>query len=302
MNLTPELFGAKGDGFSDDTKAMQSMLDAHAGNGIPIYIPNGTYLCDTLHFIGTELTMRGASYGPDRGSRLKSIRGGDILVIDGPAYLHHAVVDGLFLDGGGFKGPGRGLVISRTAPNNVYNSQFSNLFVVGCGGDAVVATNIFSSEFYNVIAGDGGGHAFVISGGPCLTLRQCYARSAAPGHVGYWIQQGTVNMVSCNGINGGERWGRFGANKDLDGFDAYAQVSLFSPNVEGWTDCGIDVRAGSWFSLTGRSTFLPYGKKKNLLAVNWRDGSDAARSHMELATATFVGGGFSTPPMNGSPN
>ena len=53
MGLTPQLFGAKGDGTTNDTKAVQKAIDYASKNGDynVVFIPEGTYpvrnLCDS---------------------------------------------------------------------------------------------------------------------------------------------------------------------------------------------------------------------------------------------------------------
>jgi hypothetical protein len=44
-------YGVKGDGITDDTKAIQALLDANLARNIPFYFPNGTYLVsNTLYW------------------------------------------------------------------------------------------------------------------------------------------------------------------------------------------------------------------------------------------------------------
>lgn len=59
------LFGAKGDGVSDDTTAIQSALD-YCKNSHELYFPNGIYLTDTLHLSkDSKYTLKGCMIGND---------------------------------------------------------------------------------------------------------------------------------------------------------------------------------------------------------------------------------------------
>jgi hypothetical protein len=51
VDVTWPPYSAKGDGKTDDTKAIQQALDDHPAGGAIIYLPNGTYLVsDTLRW------------------------------------------------------------------------------------------------------------------------------------------------------------------------------------------------------------------------------------------------------------
>lgn len=86
--VTPQMFGARGDGVTDDTAAFQKALDS----GKPVSVPGGTYLVSQIRLpVGGEL--RGAGH---ENTVLKGGGEGAIITISGSAY---AKVADLALDG-----------------------------------------------------------------------------------------------------------------------------------------------------------------------------------------------------------
>ena len=99
--LNVRAFGAKGDGKSDDTKAVQRAIDAAADRGGGVFLPPGVYACSELHARPhVSLTgVPGWDYEQGFGSviRLADQRAGCLLNITG---AFGATIDGLALDGG----------------------------------------------------------------------------------------------------------------------------------------------------------------------------------------------------------
>lgn len=60
--ITPEMFGAKGDGVTDDTNAIQQAIDKAVENKKDIFLQNKTYLTTQPLQIQEKFTMRGISY------------------------------------------------------------------------------------------------------------------------------------------------------------------------------------------------------------------------------------------------
>lgn len=60
LNLTPQRFGAKGDGVTDDTAAFALMAQAQAASQIPIFIPKGTYQLSSETVFTQRALIRGA--------------------------------------------------------------------------------------------------------------------------------------------------------------------------------------------------------------------------------------------------
>lgn len=62
--VTPTMFGAVGDGITDDTVALQATLDYAADNGSRVFIPKGTYIFSDRLFVRSSMIIYGE--GPDK--------------------------------------------------------------------------------------------------------------------------------------------------------------------------------------------------------------------------------------------
>ena len=60
--ITLRMFGAKGDGVTDDTAAFQAMISYAVSNGMPIYIPAGTYLITETLSLSSRTTITGCGW------------------------------------------------------------------------------------------------------------------------------------------------------------------------------------------------------------------------------------------------
>lgn len=77
LYVTPEMFGAIGDGKADDTEAVQSCIDYAVNNGTVCRIPHGTYSITNL-YITDDIVFQ----GEDKAlSRLKHIGSGEALTV-----------------------------------------------------------------------------------------------------------------------------------------------------------------------------------------------------------------------------
>src|SRR5450759_4943249 len=75
-------FGARGDGTTDDTKAIQAALDAAAAKGELVKLPEGIYAVKGVLAIPEGVTLEGAWRGPhtsqlDKGTTLYAYAGRD---------------------------------------------------------------------------------------------------------------------------------------------------------------------------------------------------------------------------------
>lgn len=59
LGLTPQRFGARGDGVTDDTLALAAMAAAQAASGLPVFFPSGTYRTSAAVTFGANTVIRG---------------------------------------------------------------------------------------------------------------------------------------------------------------------------------------------------------------------------------------------------
>jgi len=73
-------FGAKGDGKTDDTAAIQKAIDAaHAAGGGVVYLPRGDYLVKTRLTVKDHVTLMGVFHAPTARTQMK---GSTLLAVD----------------------------------------------------------------------------------------------------------------------------------------------------------------------------------------------------------------------------
>jgi len=223
--IFPEWFGAKRDGTTDDSVAIQNMLDYAIVCKKMISFTAGTYVCTNLKLKanGDNGLIQGG--GMER-TILKNNAATPILTDNGQTYLRVTIKDiGL----SGATGTGEGMKFTA----QVYMSTFENIYGQ-TGGSFIDIRNENSCLFTNIQAYSLDSDVLVIQGGNTTTLINCYVHGVPAGKCGYRIY-GSPTMISCNGIDGettDQYWGIFGATIGEDGFTLYAHPTLINCNIE----------------------------------------------------------------------
>jgi hypothetical protein len=155
-------FGAKGDGASDDTTALQNALDAAFAPGGPgfLEIPPGIYRVSRTLRIRPPEGERGnitRHHGIlAHGARLLSsiADGGNVLEVICRSTVRFLTIEGLDILGGGREGNGLHLECEYKE-HYLYNFCLRDIVVQGCGGDgARLIGNVFEGQLINVYLRD----------------------------------------------------------------------------------------------------------------------------------------------------
>jgi hypothetical protein len=214
-------FGAKGDGKTDDTAALQAALDHcfAAGGQAFLTIPPGTYrVSRTLRVAPTADVTRQTGIRAHGARLLSDVRDGNVLEILSNSTVRFLLIEGLDILGTGRERHGLSIECEHGA-HYLYNACLRDIVVQGCGGDGLrVIGNVFESQIFNCYfrdnhgAGATFGHGFkagILSaihvmgsvfgqnGGRGVDMiNQCYDVSF---HGCYFLLNGHQGLVAANG-------------------------------------------------------------------------------------------------------
>lgn len=151
--LRADDFGAKGDGVSDDTQALQRALDAAFADegGNFLFIPPGTYRVSRTMRISPKAHVTRANGIIAHGACLQSTisNGGNVLEIVARSTFRFLQLHGLEIRGAG--GEGTGILLEcQEGGKYLYNFSLQDVIVQGCGGDGCrMIGNVFEGQVVN---------------------------------------------------------------------------------------------------------------------------------------------------------
>lgn len=125
--VTPEMFGAKGDGVNDDYEKIQNCLNS----------PFTTFLNSKTYVTSKTLKVTGSIYGVDKKhSVIKCSSDCDILTCGGNLTIKNIGVVGAW-DGLSVNSTGNGITV-QNSENTPYNIVFSNIKLNNIGGNGII--------------------------------------------------------------------------------------------------------------------------------------------------------------------
>ncbi len=148
--LVPQEFGAKGDGVTDDTAAMQACADAAIAQGRPIFVPPGTYLITSSIIMRPNSTLPFSTVfspcpqiiGAGMATTFFDWRGSNSALLDIESGVDHTTtrrfavggrLQGFAIRRGGASTNGDGIRLRA-----IYNMRVSDIFIWGLSGSGIV--------------------------------------------------------------------------------------------------------------------------------------------------------------------
>jgi len=193
-------FGAKGDGTSDDTSAIQKAIDTAAKTGATVLVPNGTFLTSTLKFF-PHVGMIGYptwSYRNFGGSilRLNDAKANCLIDITG---AFGATINGLCLDGGRLGTGIHGVLVDK--PD--YGKEEDTPLIERCrisrfSGDAVRLSRIWCFRVRSCMLSHCVGNGLYVRGWDGFILDNWFSGNQGAGYAS--TEENASNTLTGNRI------------------------------------------------------------------------------------------------------
>lgn len=165
--VTPQDYGATGNGVTDDTTAVQAAITALQTGGGTLFVPAGTYLLSSALTCTGTVNILGA--GPGVSILHQSSTSANGITYNSAAALTGVSIAGLSLTGPG-SGTGIGILLEGNSGSaNVNGALVANIAVSSFGSHGVSAINATGCTFESVFTSSLGGNALLLTGGSSNT-------------------------------------------------------------------------------------------------------------------------------------
>jgi hypothetical protein len=252
-------FGAKGDGSTDDTTAIQAMVN-YLGY---LRLPAGTFkITDSITVpAATALGTMWAGEGMEKSIISCSGMTGKAAIKPANASAYYRVAMRDFQVTGDCDSC---FDWTLTSPYELYESEFRNLVLSSSAGSCFKANLHFSTAWYNVHVSSTSGHGFDLGGGNSTVLVNCYAHQMGGGKAGYRIKT-IATLIACNGVDTGDLWGHFGGTTADDGANSVFKATLIGCNIEAFAVSAIKLAFTGTITLCGCSLTKTSGTYTTIL-------------------------------------
>lgn len=225
-------FGAKGDGVTDDTAAIQAALDSGASL---VFFPLGTYKITTVLTARQKTVLYGAGKGK---SVISAVGCAALYAANSVQGTYDINIRDLSLSGDS-SGSGRnGIQLMGDSGVNVGRVSIRDVTVSGFSGNGIHIERPIVTLLSQIEVSSCGGHGFYIKGdGTSLTVQSCYAKSCTGD--GYRIDNNIQysSFISC------------AADACAKGYNFNGTITLPAQDIT-MSSCGAESCSGDYFLFT----------------------------------------------------
>jgi hypothetical protein len=252
-------YGIVGGGV-DETVAMQACMTAASAQGRIIILPPFLITVTQLIIPANGIQMVGQV-----GSSLKPLSGfvstgANTAVLVTTALTRHCTLKNFKITGTNSGVNQHGLYLQG---NESALFDIDGLYIEFCGGDGVrIDTSDYSYVLKRIYSTFNKGYNFNIDAinSPCVTLFDCYSGVVETNSYGFFIQRGVVEMINCNGLDGGTP--PHSCVRVGDSAIGAALVVFRNCNFESFTEYGVYVDIAS-DAVFHNCSFVPAGSGCN---------------------------------------
>ena len=189
-NANVKRYGAKGDGKTDDTLAIQAAIDTIRQSGGKVFFPEGNYLISKALHLYEGITLEGNSQT-------------STFITQNSIYAHveandcnYVTIKNITFEGPGINAAGGGgIVFGRRNNANIMGVNIENVTVQHCVGVGISISCPIVSVFNNVrVMGIAGSGFSFYQSGTSITMNSCYAITCT--QAGYDF--GQMNYTTLN--------------------------------------------------------------------------------------------------------
>jgi hypothetical protein len=233
--ITPQDYGATGNGVTDDTAAVQDAINAAGVSGGVVYLPQGNYKTSSALTLSSYVTLMGAGSGVSAITQSVTTANG-LVGTD----LTNVTLTGLSINGPG-SGSGLGINFGLSVNNDTTYLDFTDIQVRGFGSHGIEIQSPVVCKFHRVISSTHGGDGWHIYGsGTSCDWSACYSLNNSAGIGYHLISLSYSDLAGC------------ASDSNADGYSLSGcySVALNGCGTESDTTDGFILSGGAGNSLT----------------------------------------------------
>lgn len=258
--------GAKGDGVTNDTTAINAVLTTAGATGKTVYFPVGTYLISAELVVPSGVSLIGDGLSSIISQSSTTANGLHLTDVVGNTISNLAVL-------GPNSGSGIGILIDFSGRTNSYQVALQDIQVTKFGSHGISWATPVSCRAARVVSGTNGGDGFHITSGTSTSFDACYANTNTANG---WSLNGSAYMSLSGCASDAGALGYLitgGGNVVLTGCGAEAQTGTTgSFKVSGGAD---HVLIGCYNRAQPGIGYWVTGSASNITLISCREASPA---------------------------